>query len=209
MATAADPRNTPEWERVKERAKKRDQYRCQHCGVHEAYYRKVDLHVHHILPVKDGGGNGLENLITLCKTCHDQVHEHAPNDVKRLTPDLIEDDRATWGYPESRRDFSELKDVEQQIVGVLKENGPTKLEHIDERIDDHSYSVIQKALESLQIGKRIGRVSRGVYAYITKLRYGELQATEPDENGRRWVTFWDPGEQVQLNRYTQENPNDE
>lgn len=34
------------------------------------------LHVHHVLPRSRGGGHALENLLTLCQTCHAYVHGH-------------------------------------------------------------------------------------------------------------------------------------
>ena len=46
----------------------RDNYECQHCKS------KNDLHTHHILPRSKGGSNTLKNLITLCKKCHDDLH---------------------------------------------------------------------------------------------------------------------------------------
>jgi len=64
------------WNRQRKRARKRDQYRCQVCHKSESELgRKPD--VHHINPtynfnVEDEHElmNDLENLITLCSTCH-------------------------------------------------------------------------------------------------------------------------------------------
>lgn len=42
----------------------RDRYRCRHCGTH------LNLTIDHIIAVANGGGNGLENLQTLCKSCN-------------------------------------------------------------------------------------------------------------------------------------------
>lgn len=56
---------------LKERVRARDNYTCQICGVQENdYYRKLD--VHHIDGRKKN--NSLENLITLCESCH--IHTH-------------------------------------------------------------------------------------------------------------------------------------
>ena len=46
---------------------KRDQFTCQYCG---ATAPDAVLHVDHIEPVADGGGNDLVNLITACKACN-------------------------------------------------------------------------------------------------------------------------------------------
>ena len=48
---------------------KRDGGKCRTCGSRNR------IQVHHIIPVKDGGGLcGPENLITLCGICHGIAH---------------------------------------------------------------------------------------------------------------------------------------
>lgn len=47
---------------------KRDKNKCQLC------YSVFSLEVHHIQPRSKGGDNYFENLITLCKTCHDNEY---------------------------------------------------------------------------------------------------------------------------------------
>jgi len=49
----------------------RDGYRCRMPGCNLAHF----LEVHHIEPRVRGGGNGIENLVTLCAGCHKVVHE--------------------------------------------------------------------------------------------------------------------------------------
>jgi hypothetical protein len=46
---------------------KRDGFMCQYCG---AYPPSVLLHVDHIHPVAEGGGNDIDNLITACQPCN-------------------------------------------------------------------------------------------------------------------------------------------
>ena len=49
----------------------RDSYVCQSCKGKSKDYR---LEVHHIQFRSENGSDDAENLITLCKTCHDKVH---------------------------------------------------------------------------------------------------------------------------------------
>jgi hypothetical protein len=49
----------------------RDGYRCQAPGCQHVH----GLDVHHILSRRLGGSNKLDNLITLCRGCHQLVHE--------------------------------------------------------------------------------------------------------------------------------------
>lgn len=46
---------------------KRDSFTCQYCGAHPP---KAILHVDHIIPVVDGGGNEQSNLVTACDHCN-------------------------------------------------------------------------------------------------------------------------------------------
>jgi hypothetical protein len=55
---------------------KRDNYKCRVCGRSPKDYVDVELHVHHILPWGKGGVTDEDNLITLCKTCHDGLDPH-------------------------------------------------------------------------------------------------------------------------------------
>jgi hypothetical protein len=54
----------------------RDLRRCTICGRSPAFYVDVELHVHHAVPWGVGGLTEMENLITLCKTCHDGLEPH-------------------------------------------------------------------------------------------------------------------------------------
>ena len=55
------------WHTKRKIALKRDDYTCQKCG------KKKDLVVHHIVAYEDNGSNELENLLTLCRSCHSKT----------------------------------------------------------------------------------------------------------------------------------------
>jgi 5-methylcytosine-specific restriction endonuclease McrA len=48
----------------------RDKYKCQKCKT-----TKGKLHVHHIVFKSKGGTDAPDNLITLCESCHKELHE--------------------------------------------------------------------------------------------------------------------------------------
>ena len=50
----------------------RDKYICQYC---KGKSKDSRLEVHHIVFRKNGGSDDAENLITLCKTCHNSLHK--------------------------------------------------------------------------------------------------------------------------------------
>lgn len=62
------------WERQASKARKRDNYTCQRCGL---YQKRPRLPVHHIIRFHDFDdyrkANQLNNLITLCPSCHAAV----------------------------------------------------------------------------------------------------------------------------------------
>ena len=47
----------------------RDGFKCTQCEK-----KNIDLDAHHIVYREHGGKDTIENLITLCKSCHDKVH---------------------------------------------------------------------------------------------------------------------------------------
>ena len=48
----------------------RDKYTCQCCGK-----KSMRFEVHHIIFRSNGGGDDLDNLITLCENCHKAIHD--------------------------------------------------------------------------------------------------------------------------------------
>ena len=67
----------PNWEKQKYLARKRDQFKCQVCGLVETGMAHP---VHHITPFRSfpsyEQANKLENLITLCPTCHHKAEQN-------------------------------------------------------------------------------------------------------------------------------------
>ena len=62
-----------EWYTIREEVKKRDGYTCQDCGMDEQesdYLYGSPLQVHHIIPYRECKKHEMDNLITLCSSCH-------------------------------------------------------------------------------------------------------------------------------------------
>ena len=64
--------------RLKRRALDRDNWRCVRCGS------PVDLEMHHVEPLDQGGPHSLDNVSTLCRDCHIDAHR------------TIDPERAAW-----------------------------------------------------------------------------------------------------------------
>ncbi|WP_280587667.1 HNH endonuclease [Halorubrum sp. Boch-26] len=79
-----DPYYGPNWDEHAEEIRKRDDFKCQNCGMsnieHIRKYRSK-LNVHHIKKIRKfdsyEAANTGENLITLCNSCH-STYEHLP-----------------------------------------------------------------------------------------------------------------------------------
>lgn len=54
--------------RAQKAGKERDLYTCQICGTQE------HVEGHHILDFQFGGAPNPDNIISLCRDCHKQVH---------------------------------------------------------------------------------------------------------------------------------------
>lgn len=67
---------------VRRHAMQRDSYTCRNCGWSHDLWNSSDprfLELHHQIHHADGGSNELENLVTLCNVCHDQLHKRGEN----------------------------------------------------------------------------------------------------------------------------------
>lgn len=60
----------PNWSSVRKKALERDDYRCGNCGRSGLNNNQIQLEVHHIVELRNGGTNKLSNLQTLCEHCH-------------------------------------------------------------------------------------------------------------------------------------------
>lgn len=69
----------PNWKEVRQQARERDNHTCQRCGMTEEKLGHA-LPVHHIKPLREcdswEDANVLDNLITLCPTCHGTVEQN-------------------------------------------------------------------------------------------------------------------------------------
>jgi 5-methylcytosine-specific restriction endonuclease McrA len=70
---------------VKQYILHRDNYKCQNTTKvnNQPIIHSKKLHVHHIMFKSNGGTDSPENLITLCETCHDNLHQGLFNLAKK------------------------------------------------------------------------------------------------------------------------------
>ena len=68
---------------ARSRALNRDGYRCRHCG------RSGRLEVHHLHSLRDGGDNSLDNLVTLCREHHIEIHRQPKTANEKAWANLL------------------------------------------------------------------------------------------------------------------------
>jgi len=64
------------WQNKRRKVLFRDGRQCQHCGSRD------ELEIHH-LHYRNLGHEKLADLMTLCKTCHQQIHKKPANRAKK------------------------------------------------------------------------------------------------------------------------------
>lgn len=76
------------WQANRRRALTRDSNECQICegsvGRISESGDKKEAHVHHRLPLSHGGTHELDNLQTLCKDCHQQIHANGRSEAEDI-----------------------------------------------------------------------------------------------------------------------------
>jgi len=63
-----------DWNQRRKTLFKQYEWKCQHCGAVIPAESDCELHAHHVQPISEGGGHELENLIPLCRRCHQEIH---------------------------------------------------------------------------------------------------------------------------------------
>ena len=81
-----------EWRQMRIKALQRDNYECCMCRD-KGKYRKADC-VHHIKEVKEYPELSLtfDNLMSLCNTCHNEVHDRLDK-IEKKKPKFLNEER--------------------------------------------------------------------------------------------------------------------
>lgn len=61
---------------VRQQIQDRDGEGCNNC-----HRTTEELYVHHLIPIKNGGSNSIDNLVLICETCHHYVHH---GDIEKI-----------------------------------------------------------------------------------------------------------------------------
>ncbi|MDQ5943119.1 MAG: hypothetical protein QG572_1935 [Pseudomonadota bacterium] len=146
---------------------KRDGFTCQYCGAHPP---AVILHLDHIHPVAQGGGNENDNLITSCESCNQGKSDRSLSDIPQSLQEkaalIIEKEEQIKGYKrvmEARR--LRIEDECEEVVAVYERfrEGFT--------LNDKARVTVRLFIEKLGVHEVVAAMER---AYTnTKIRGGE------------------------------------
>ena len=98
-------------EKLKLKVKQKAAFRCCRC-------QNIGIDVHHIIPIKDGGTDDIDNAAPLCQNCHDQFGD---NPTKRK--EIIQ--MRYWWYKRCEQKYSNKNYDELRL-----------LEGIDKKLED-------------------------------------------------------------------------
>lgn len=79
------------WHEQRRKTLRRDGFKCRKCGINNEEHGEkyeIGLDVHHIVPLREfdtrENANQLDNLVTLCRRCHNQLEMKQPEKVREL-----------------------------------------------------------------------------------------------------------------------------
>lgn len=129
---------------------KRDGFVCQYCGEHPP---KIILHVDHIYPVKEGGTNDADNLVTSCDVCNRgkgaRLLSNAPTSLKDKAKQVAESEAQLLGY------YKVMKDK-------------------NARIDGEAWQIADLYIEELSLGGIRRDYFRSIKMFVGKLGFHEV-----------------------------------
>jgi len=113
------------WRSIRENVLKRDGYECRFCGITDSKHRDLHdsgLHAHHIVPRSDGGGDNLNNLISVCAGCHrtlEETHAKAVGELKQSESyrQELENVQAT-----TRATYAGVDDIVDELIRFLDDH---------------------------------------------------------------------------------------
>ena len=134
----------------------RDNHQCQNC---KGKSKDKILNVHHIIHRANGGSNQPDNLITLCKTCHDNYHQGKIK-LKVKRPKTFNDAAfmgiMRWAF------YDRLKELYDNVN--LTYGYKTKATRIDLKLEKTHYN------DAFCIAGNLDAARNDTYYYLKKVR---------------------------------------
>lgn len=107
-----------DWNERRKEVYERDGYECQRCGEEGGKKGDVELHAHHIKPISQGGSHDLNNLKTVCESCHQVLHSYSTSMSNNSM-------YTNWEYPFEK--YSEQDPVSEKLDNDLPKKTVDKM----------------------------------------------------------------------------------
>ena len=158
------------YQNLKQYVLKRDHYLCQSCK--KKTKNNTELHVHHIVFRSNGGTDTKNNLITLCKPCHDKLHKRKNSQIhsSKLKPKATNTKHAT--------EISVITSLLRKHFGDFEETFGfiTKIDRMEQSLEKRHFIdaavIASKGLPVKMLGKTTIRryVAKGDYQQTKGIR---------------------------------------
>lgn len=152
---------------------KRDSFACQYCGAHPP---GVLLHIDHIVPVAEGGGNDASNLITACEPCNMGKGARSLSDIPMSLQDkakaVAEREAQIAGYNavmQQRR--GRLDDETKQVAEIYADAFGHPCQVRESEFQSIRRFVDRLGLDECLDAMHIALNKRGLYAEYKVFRY--------------------------------------
>jgi hypothetical protein len=160
----------------------RDGYTCQNCKDKTKDSR---LEVHHIVFRRNGGSDEHDNLITLCKTCHDNLHDGKVTLKGGKKKGLLK--HATQMNSIRQQLLKNLPHAEETFGFITKEHRQTMnlpKEHYMDAVVIASQGYIVKFVSNLILSKKC--ISKGDYQQSKGIRSEQMIPTGKIQGFRKF-----------------------
>lgn len=121
------PYERPYYRRQASRARRRDNYTCRSCG-HQFQKGSRSLDVHHKVPIRLGGSDHLNNLVSLCRSCHSKAdYEIRLTGASCPICNKALQSTNTSGYCSAHYEFSPQRRAASKARSEARKTGPRRI----------------------------------------------------------------------------------
>lgn len=144
--------HTKSWTVLRESVIQRDDEECSFCGTTREQHREKsphnrDLEVHHIIPRREDGRDIPQNLITVCRDCHESLETITRTLLSGVpAADLALDQNTRSASPEQQAHRDTMKFYSGWYASQARREGVTKLA----REHQHLRNVVENLLSVLE-----------------------------------------------------------
>lgn len=129
-----------DWDERRRAIYQRDGYECQNCGRRGGVAGDTELHCHHIVPKSEGGSHAKSNLVTLCRDCHNQVHDHYIPRMSEVSSGSQSQNAGLDDWQSSTQASESLQAVANKHFepskGISEKSTPTQKSNANENLTD-------------------------------------------------------------------------